>query len=249
MSDSFTIAVLLPSILDTNGDAANARVLATRAEWAGIDGARVVAMEAGDPFPQQLDAIVIGSGTDATLEEARDALLPLADDIRRLVTDGVPLLAVGTGWELLSWGIELGTDARIVEGLGIVAGRALPRTGRASDDLAITFKGSRLVGYENHARDYVGAEASPLGRIAYGSGNGRDAGQEGVIMGDVYCTHMHGPVLAKNPVLADRILAAAMRRRGEQFSAPSNAEALFADTMAKAARNQIATRLGLDEET
>lgn len=248
MTTTFTIAVLLPSILDTNGDAANARVLATRAEWAGIEGVRVVAMEAGEPFPEQLDAIVIGSGTDASLEEARDALLPLADDIRRLVTDGVPLLAVGTGWELLSWGIELGTDGRVVEGLGFVAGRAIPRADRASDDLVISFKKSRLVGYENHARDYVGAEASPLGRIAYGSGNGRDSGHEGVIMGDVYCTHMHGPVLAKNPVLADRILAAAMRRRGEQYSAPRNAAALFADDMAKAARNQIAARLGLDEE-
>ncbi|WP_308796320.1 type 1 glutamine amidotransferase [Agromyces silvae] len=210
----FTIVTLVPSLLDTNGDAQNAAVLARRLHWAGHD-ARVVAVEDGSGLPDEVDAVIVGSGNDSTLEPARERLLTMHDELRRWGTEGVPILSVGTGWELLSWGVEF-ADGRTVEGLGVLPGRAVPRSaGRATGDLVVRSpRFGHLVGFENHAREYVQAEASPLGRIVAGVGNGRDAGQEGVVMGWVLGTHLHGPVLAKNPAMADAIAAEMASRAG-----------------------------------
>ncbi|GAA4057151.1 MULTISPECIES: type 1 glutamine amidotransferase [Agromyces] len=214
---TLTIVSLLPSLQNTNGDAENAAVLAARARWAGLD-ARVVAVEQAADLPERVDAVVLGSGSDASLDVARERLLALVDELRRWGTEGVPILAVGTGWELLSWGIER-ADGSTVEGLGIVAGRGVPREHRIAGDLVVQVpRIGLLVGFENHARDYVGAEASPLGRVRAGTGNGRRSGQEGVRMGDVIGTHLHGPVLAKNPVLADAILRRMCERAGLEYA-------------------------------
>ncbi|MDH6237025.1 cobyric acid synthase [Cryobacterium sp. CG_9.6] len=239
MTRTLTIISLLPHLLNTNGDAENARVLAQRARWSGHDASVVTVTNRAD-LPDVVDAIVIGSGSDAALTEARDVLLTMVDKLREWTTAGVPLLAVGTGWELLSWGIEL-TDGKVIEGLGLVAGRAVPRLTRATDDLVVTSKHGRLVGFENHARDYVGAEASPLGRVAYGAGNGN--GGEGLVMGDVVGTHLHGPVLARNPRLADHLLTAALRRAGVDY-APGE-RTISVDAVAEAARDRVAAGLSL----
>jgi CobQ-like glutamine amidotransferase family enzyme len=211
---TLTIISLLPSLQNTNGDAENAAVLAVRAGWAGLD-ARVVSVENAADLPAHVDAVVLGSGTDASLGTVRERLHGLHDELRRWGTEGVPILAVGTGWELLSWGVER-ADGSTVEGLGILAGRAVPRDSRVAGDIVVKAGGGLglLVGFENHARDYVGAEALPLGRVQAGSGNGRGSGQEGVRMGDVIGTHLHGPVLAKNPRLADAILERMCARAG-----------------------------------
>ena len=230
---TLTIVSLLPSLQNTNGDAENAAVLEARARWAGLD-ARVVAVESASDLPSHVDAVVLGSGSDASLEVARERLLGFIDELRRWGTEGIPILAVGTGWELLSWGIER-ADGSTVEGLGIVAGRGVPREGRVTGDLVVQVpRIGQLVGFENHARDYVGAEASPLGRVRAGTGNGRGSGQEGVRMGDVIGTHLHGPVLAKNPNLADAILERMCSRAGLDYVKGARSEVV--DGYAEAAR-------------
>lgn len=244
-----TIVTLFPSLLNSNGDAENARVLARRAEWAGAT-ARVVAIEDAAELPDHVDAVVIGSGSDTDLVAARDKLRTLIDELRRWGTEGVPMLAIGTGWELLSHGIELagtaGAPVQSIEGIGILPGRAIPRDVRVTDDLVVKTKFGRLVGFENHARDYNHAEASPLGRVLSGSGNGQGSSQEGVVMGDVFGTHLHGPVLAKNPSLADELLTRMFRRAGVEYIRGERAASV--DDIARAARNQIAVRLGLESE-
>lgn len=230
---TLTIVSLLPRLQNTNGDAENARVLATRARWAGLD-AEVVPVESAAQLPSRVDAIVLGSGSDSSLDESRELLLTMHDEFRRWGTEGVPILSIGTGWELLSWGIEL-ASGRSVEGLGILPGRSVPRANRVTGDVVVKSpRFGMLVGFENHARDYVGAEASPLGRIRAGHGNGRDSGQEGAVMGDVYGTHLHGPVLAKNPEFADRLLETMASRAGLEYVAGERAQTV--DAYASAAR-------------
>lgn len=239
---SVTIVSLLPQLLGNNGDAANARVLAQRARWSGVE-ASVVAVNGVADLPERVDAVVIGTGTDSDLVEARDALLTMATELREWLTGGVPVLAVGTGWELLSWGIQL--PGSTVEGLGIVPGRAVARVARATGDLVVATRYGRLIGFENHARDYVGAEGSPLGRVESGVGNGGAGGatQEGVVMGEFVGTHLHGPVLARNPGLADHLVTLMLTRVGVDYVAGSRSGPV--DDIARAARNQIAVRLEL----
>ncbi|QEO13039.1 cobyric acid synthase [Agromyces intestinalis] len=234
---TFTIAALVPSLLNTNGDAENAAVLAQRLRWAGHE-ARIARVEHVDELPDRVDAVVVGSGNDSSLEAARERLLTMHDQLRRWGTEGVPILAVGTGWELLSWGVET-ADGRTVEGLGVLPGRAVPRAaGRVTGEIVLRSpRFGHLVGFENHARDYVQAEASPLGRLLAGAGNGRDSGQEGVAMGWVLGTHLHGPVLAKNPGFADAILTELASRAGVEY-APGE-QAAIVDGYANEARRLL----------
>ena len=236
-TDTLTIVSLLPRLLDTNGDAANARVLAQRARWAGLD-ARVIGVDTINDLPGRVDIVVIGSGTDADLVTTRDALLPLADAVSSWLAGGVPILAVGTGWELLSDGLDLAGGS--IAGLGLVAGRATALPARATDDIVVSTDAARLIGFENHARGYTAA-AEPLGRVQAGTGNGD--GAEGLVEGAFIGTHLHGPVLARNPALADRMLDAACAARGLVRS--ESAHTASVDDIAKAARNQVAVRLGL----
>ena len=77
----------------------------------------------------------------------------------------------------------------------------------------------RLVGYENHAgRTTLGGGATALGRVVKGHGNnGRDR-SEGAVANRTVGTYLHGPLLPKNPWLADLLLGWALEHRyGRSF--------------------------------
>ncbi len=62
-----------------------------------------------------------------------------------------------------------------------------------------------LTGFENHrGLTELGPSAQPLARVETGIGNGD--GTEGAISGSIVATYLHGPVLARNPSLADHLL-------------------------------------------
>lgn len=80
-----------------------------------------------------------------------------------------------------------------------------------------------LTGFANHmGATLLGPDATPLGKVTCGTGNTDDFGAEssndperqvraeGAVQGSVVATYMHGPALARNPELADALLAQAM---------------------------------------
>lgn len=204
------VLALYPELTDVNGDAQNALVLARRAQWAGED-AEVVPVPLGAEPAVDPVAVVLGSSVDSALPRIRDALEALRPRLTAWLDAGVPLLAVGTGVELLGSRIDLGGGAGPLEGLGLVPVSAGPLEVRVTDDLVVDAAEGRLVGYENHARGLRLDPGVPaLGRVVHGIGDGR--GVDGVRHGSVLGTRMHGPVLAKNPVLADALLARAFGR-------------------------------------
>jgi hypothetical protein len=232
------ILQFFPERLDVNGDAQNALVLVQRARWAGL-AAELVAVASGDRVPAKRPAaVVIGSSVDSELTGLMADLAGYGSALSDWVEAGVPLLAVGTGFELLSHGIQL--EGGGIEGLGIFPGRAQSLPTRATDDLVVDAREGRLVGFENHARGFlIPADPPALGRVAHGTGN--DSRSEGSRVGSAIGTHLHGPVLAKNPVLADAMLTAAF---GERYR-NDTPEATRADGFALTARTAILTRLDL----
>ena len=75
-----------------------------------------------------------------------------------------------------------------------------------------------LAGFENHAgRTHLDEGATPLGRVVAGFGNDGASGQEGCRVGRAIGTYLHGPLLPRNPWLADWLLAQAVAQRtGEE---------------------------------
>ena len=71
-----------------------------------------------------------------------------------------------------------------------------------------------LAGFENHAgRTYLDEGAEPLGRVIHGFGNDGRSGFEGCRLGRAVGTYLHGPLLPRNPWLADWVLAQALAHR------------------------------------
>jgi hypothetical protein len=68
-----------------------------------------------------------------------------------------------------------------------------------------------LAGFENHAgRTLLDPGAQPLGRVVVGFGNDGESGFEGCRVGRAIGTYLHGPLLPRNPWLADWLLAQAL---------------------------------------
>jgi CobQ-like glutamine amidotransferase family enzyme len=227
------ILQLFPELTNVNGDAENALVLARRLQWAGAV-AEVVPLAPGDPAPAfRPDAVVLGSGVDSVLRRTRDALEQISAALNEWVEAGVPVLAVGTGLELL--GHEIPLEDEVIPGLAILPGVATPLPRRVAGEIAARGDLGTLVGYENHARGYRTYAARPLGEVLHGTGNGD--GTEGVRHGSVFGTHLHGPVLARNPSLAIAFVAAAVGDTIDAY-APARADGV-ADTINAAALRRL----------
>jgi hypothetical protein len=95
-----------------------------------------------------------------------------------------------------------------------------------------------LAGFENHAgRTVLEDGAEPLGRVLAGFGNDGESGHEGCRAGRVIGTYLHGPLLPRNPWLADWLLAQAMAHRtgGEPPELPPLPDELEAEAHAVSA--------------
>jgi CobQ-like glutamine amidotransferase family enzyme len=203
--DPLRIGLLYPAVLGTYGDGGNAVVLEQRLHWRGI-AAEVVRVDIDDAVPEQVDLFVLGGGEDSaqTLAVSR-----LADgSVRRAADRGVPVFAVCAGFQILGETFLEGTGT-VHPGLGLIDCRTdrLPGERAVGELLTEGSTVGTLTGYENHGgRTVLGPEAAPLGRVTIGVGNGDD-GADGAIQGSVVATYLHGPALARNPALADHLLA------------------------------------------
>lgn len=213
------IAHLYPDLLSTYGDRGNVICLAQRARWRGID-ATVDAVMRGDRLPPYPDLVFIGGGQDRCQQLAAPDLLDKAPQIAGAAGAGTVVFAVCGGYQLL--GTTYRTADGDVPGLGLLDLYTEAGTdrfiGNVSAQANVGGAEGELVGFENHAgRTYLGPRARPLGRITRGRGNNGDDGTEGAVQGTVIGTYLHGPVLPRNPWLADELLSLALRRRGVEL--------------------------------
>ena len=210
MAERVGIALLYPELLGTYGDGGNAAVLAARLRWRGVDS-EVVEVTAGEPVPEGCQLYLMGGGEDgpqalAVRELEASGALP------RAVDRGAAVLAVCAGYQLL--GREfLGPDGGTHPGLGLLdcttaRGKGPRRVGEIVVEPDRELRLPTLTGYENHAGvTTLGPGAQPLGQVLVGHGNDAGDGSEGIVSGRVLGTYLHGPVLARNPALADLVLS------------------------------------------
>ncbi len=204
--DPLRIVWVYPDLLSTYGDRGNLLVLVRRAMLRGLP-VEPVEVNSDQPVPRQGDIYLLGGGED----------LPQILAARRLRADGglaaaasagAAVLAVCAGYQLVGSRFG-GVEGEPVDGLDILdvrSGRGERRgVGEILADVDPALGLPRLTGFENHQGvTTIGAAARPLARVTLGVGNGD--GTEGAYAGRVLGTYLHGPVLARNPGLADLLL-------------------------------------------
>jgi CobQ-like glutamine amidotransferase family enzyme len=203
---ALTIAVVHPLLSTAQGDEGNARVLRYRAALRGL--LAVVVTSHGDMRLPAADIYLLG-GLPSPDQSA------LLDSIRRggalagAVADGAAILAVNAGLEVLGESFA-DVDGEIRPGLGLLDIRTT--RGPIAEGPVITSPNAEIglppmSGYECHTgRIERGPGVAPLAGLELGVGNGDDPAVDGVVDGRVIGTYLHGPVLARNPELADLLL-------------------------------------------
>lgn len=209
-----TIGLVLPDVLGTYGDDGNALVLRERARRRGIE-ASIERILLHDDIPPSYDLYTLGGGEDSAQLLAA-ARLSASPGLQSAAADGRPIFAVCAGLQVL--GHTFRAHGEEAEGVGLLDVTTTPLSRRATGELAseptragVTAELSEpLTGFENHmGATVLGPDASALGRVTRGVGNG-DAKVDGVVQGSVIATYMHGPALARNPQLADLLIARAL---------------------------------------
>jgi CobQ-like glutamine amidotransferase family enzyme len=204
------------------GDRGNVLTLVRRAEWRGI-AVDVHERSLGDTLdPDDVDLVFFGGGQDR--EQAvvsPDFLLQKGEAVRQAVEDGAALLSVCGGYQLLGRSYTT-VDGQELPGAGLFDIRSVPGPRRHIGNVLIEThlddEPRTLVGFENHSgRTFLGRGVKPLGRALVGAGNNGEDGTEGAVYKNAVGCYLHGSLLPKNPWLADRLLAAALSHRLQEY--------------------------------
>jgi lipid II isoglutaminyl synthase (glutamine-hydrolysing) len=211
------VAHLYPDYLNIYADRGNIAVLERRAAWRGHDlDVAAVGMN-DDVRPGRHDLYYVGGGQD------REQALVAPDlagktALREAVESGAALLAVCGGYQLLGRAYRERSGAEL-PGVGLFPLETVAGAQRMIGDVLLECElapGVRrtLAGFENHAgRTILDPGAEPLGRVVAGFGNDGESGFEGCRVGRALGTYLHGPLLPRNPWLADWLIAAALAHR------------------------------------
>jgi CobQ-like glutamine amidotransferase family enzyme len=222
VTDLLRIAVVYPDLLGTYGDGGNGLILARRAEWRGVEV--VLTQAASDAALPEADIYCLGGGEDGPQVRAARSLIEDGTLARR-VADGAVVLAVCAGYQIVGKSFP-GADGTLHEGVGLLditttkgsGPRAVGEVvGEPTDEVPGELP--TLTGFENHGgQTALGDRVTALALVTHGVGNGDGSGTEGALSGRVVGTYLHGPVLARNPALADLLLHWAL---GTDVDAPS----------------------------
>jgi lipid II isoglutaminyl synthase (glutamine-hydrolysing) len=215
---SLVVGHLFPDYLNIYADRGNIAVLTARAAWRGYDldvralGANAVIK------PGEHDLFYIGGGQDREQALIAPELAALGPRLHEAVGAGAAALAVCGGYQLLGrfYRDQSGDE---LPGIGLLPLHTVAGSRRMIGDVLLECElepGEKrtLAGFENHAgRTILDEGAEPLGRVIAGFGNDGESGYEGCRSGRVLGTYLHGPLLPRNPWLADWLLAQAVAHK------------------------------------
>ena len=233
-----TIGHLYPDLLNLYGDRGNIQCLMKRCLWRGIE-AETIAFELDDKIDfSNLDIVLLGGGSDREQMLVCEKLKEIQKDFKEYVEQDGVVIAICGGYQLL--GNYYKTEEGIIEGLSLVDMYTEQGENRLIDNIVLQSElfDMPIVGFENHGgRTFIG-ENKPLGKVLYGSGNDGKSGYEGVVYKNVIGTYLHGPLLPKNPQLADELILRALKKKyGENITLSA-----FDDSQEKAANDYIFNR-------
>jgi lipid II isoglutaminyl synthase (glutamine-hydrolysing) len=243
---ALTVVVVYPDLLGTYGDGGNGLVLARRAAWRGVE-VELVEADSGGALPVA-DLYCLGGGEDGPQVRAAEAL---ATDGRlsKAVDVGAAVLAVCAGYQIVGRSFP-DASGRARPGLGLLDVTTEKSNRRRAVGEVVAHPLSdgpaggplpTMTGFENHGGvTTLGPGAKPLSRVEVGVGNGD--GAEGAWSGRVVGTYLHGPVLARNPALADRLLSWVLGRTLDALD-DHEEDALRAERLSAARHRGLSARV------
>lgn len=215
MKYNLNITHLYPVTMSTYGDKGNILALKKRALWRGID-VNIMSSEIGESMPEA-DIYFFGGGQDQEqFKVAKDLEEFKTNLLRKEVEKGKPMLLICGGYQLMGK-YYLTSDSIRINGAGILDVYTVAGSKRMIGNTVLSLNENifkeqiTIAGFENHSgRTYLGKDIPCLGRVIRGGGNNGEDGTEGAVYKNVLGCYEHGPLLPKNPYLADFIIKKAL---------------------------------------
>ncbi|MGK7932201.1 MAG: type 1 glutamine amidotransferase [Microcystaceae cyanobacterium] len=231
MEMELKIGWLYPNLMSTYGDRGNVICLQRRTAWREIPVSIVrLDRETNAEAIANVDIIVGGGAQDRQQEIVmRDLRGQKAEILRQKLESGTPGVFTCGSPQLLGHYYEPALGQRI-EGLGLLdfvskhpgieAKRCIGNvvfevtaSPLATDLKAMLGEPPIIIGFENHGgRTYLG-DVQPLGKVMTGYGNNGEDGYEGAFYRNAIATYSHGPLLPKNPFVADWLIKTALQQK------------------------------------
>jgi hypothetical protein len=242
-----TIGWLYPELMNIYGDRGNVTVLQKRCEWRNIK-TEVLMLNVGfSKFElEKCDIILMGGAQDKQQGAVAKDLFAKTNELKTRIEKGIPGIYVCGAYQMLGKYYQLPDGSRIpgleifdlyTESFGQRKPRLIGNMVAYSEKLNYT-----LVGFENHGgRTYLGKNIQSLGRVTKGFGNNGIDRTEGAIYKNSIGTYLHGPLLPKNPLLADLLISKALEIKYKTKIPLKKLE----DTLENQARIAIAKRLSV----
>lgn len=202
------------------GDNGNVVILKKRLEWRGIY-VKVSRIGIGEKLPADAHLIIGGGGQNAGQLTIADDLIGRQKQLRAMRDDGVVMLMICGMYQLFGHYFKT-AEGITIPGAKVIDAYTLAGNKRIVGNIAIKSCWETLVGYENHSgKTYLGQNVLQLGIAKTGQGNNGEDNTEGAIQQNVFCSYLHGPMLAKSPQFADELLARAIKFAGGEDKLPS----------------------------
>ena len=212
-------------LMDLYGDKGNIEVLRRRAEKRGIECVVDTCTLNEEKKISDYDLFFLGGGADREQQLIYKDLLGRRAGIQEAMDSGTAFLLICGGYQLFGKYYK-DQDGNVLESLGffdyytVASDRDHRCIGNIALEATIDGDTFRMVGFENHGGQTHDV-ATPLGKVLSGHGNTSQSSFEGFQNDQVIATYMHGPLLPKNPMAADKIIKRALKRNyGETELAP-----------------------------
>lgn len=247
---SLTIVWMYPDLMNTYGDRGNIIVLQKRCEWRGIN-TTLVRHDLGSKVSdlEKADLIFMGGAQDRQQKlVSNDLKAKKSQTLKNAIEKGIPGLYICGAYQFLGHYYKA-ADGIEIPGLSIFDlytrhfGLEKPR---AIGNIAVEWNSVKLVGFENHGgRTYLGKNIKPFARVLKGYGNNGEDKTEGSIYKNSIGSYLHGPILPKNPAVADFLISKALIVK---YNSEFKLEELNNDLEVKSKNVQL-EKMGIDNES
>ena len=209
------ITQLYPNQMNIYGDNGNAQIIRRRAELYGYRTKMMVYNSYDDiDALTQADLILGGGGQDSGQRAILKDLQRIRPTLLSLAEGKVPMLMICGLYQLFGHYFTT-RDGDKLDGIGLFDMVTIGGNRRLIGNAVVDSEEfGELIGYENHSGiTTLGDNQASLGQVIQGYGNDGNGVDEGAVRYATIGTYLHGPVLSKNPRLADWIIMRAVERK------------------------------------
>lgn len=207
-------------VMDLYGDKGNIRSFQYRCEQRGIDFVYdTCGIGEEKPF-WDFDLVFMGGGADLEQLILSKDLLTKREGLKKAYEEKTFFLLICGAYQLFGR-YYVNAEGEKIPGLGFFDYVTEPAQNhqRCIGNIYLEVKAGEnhfdVLGFENHGGQTRGAgvEERPFGTVLFGNGNHYGSKEEGYMEETVIGTYVHGPLLPKNPELADYIITRALAKR------------------------------------